>query len=105
MQPTRVFMLLITVYCLLITASSAADWPQFRGPASSAFSPDAKVPTKPKIDWTAPLPGRGLASPIIVSDKVFVTCSSGPRQERLHVICFSAKDGSKLWERQLKATG
>jgi outer membrane protein assembly factor BamB len=66
---------------------------------------DAKIPTKPKIEWTAPLPGRGLASPIIVGDKVFITCSSGPKQERLHVICFNAKDGGKLWERQLKATG
>lgn len=90
---------------LSVLTLSASDWPQFRGPSSSARSPDAKIPTKPKIDWSAPLPGRGLASPIIVGDKVFVTCSSGPRQERLHVICFSAKDGNKTWERQLKATG
>ena len=60
---------------------------------------------KLKLDWTAPLPGRGLASPIIVGDKVFITCSSGPAQERLHVICYGAKDGAKAWERQLKATG
>src|SRR4051812_19150250 len=85
--------------------SSASDWPQFRGPSSSAYSADAKVPQNPKIYWSAPLPGRGLASPIIIGDKVFVTCSSGPRQERLHVICFGAKDGGKVWERQLKATG
>ncbi len=36
---------------------------------------------------------------------MFVTCSSGPKQQRLHVICFSATDGSKLWERQFWATG
>jgi outer membrane protein assembly factor BamB len=90
---------------LSLFAVAASDWPQFRGPASSAYSADAKVPAKPVLDWTAPLPGRGLASPIVVGDKVFVTCSSGPKQERLHVIAFSAKDGAKAWERQLKATG
>src|SRR3954471_15880136 len=84
---------------------AASDWPQFRGPNSSAVSLDSKIPTKPKIDWSAPLPGRGLACPIIVGDKVFVTCSSGPKQERLHVISFSVKDGAKVWERQLRATG
>jgi outer membrane protein assembly factor BamB len=36
---------------------------------------------------------------------VFVTCSSGPKQDRLHVICFNAKDGTKRWERQFWATG
>lgn len=83
---------------------AAADWPQFRGPESTGTA-DSAIPVKPKIDWTAPLPGRGLASPIVVGGKVFVTCSSGPAQERLHVICFAVGDGKKLWERQLQATG
>lgn len=90
----------------LVTVSlAAADWPQFRGPESTGTVADANIPAKPKIDWSTPLPGRGLASPIIIGEKVFVTCSSGPSQERLHVICFSAADGNKLWERQLQATG
>ncbi len=83
----------------------AGDWPQFRGPDSTGTAPDAVIPSKPKIDWSTALPGRGLASPIIVGDKVFVTCSSGPKQERLHLICFAKADGAKLWERQLRATG
>jgi outer membrane protein assembly factor BamB len=36
---------------------------------------------------------------------VIVTCSSGPRQERLHVVCLGAADGKTLWQRQLWATG
>ena len=83
----------------------AGDWPQFRGPDSTGTAADAIIPGKPKIDWSIPLPGRGLASPIVVGSKVFVTCSSGPKQERLHLICFSVADGRKLWERQLRATG
>jgi len=90
---------------LALTASAlAGDWPQFRGPNSTGAADDATIPTQPKIHWSAPLPGRGLASPIVVGGKVFVTCSSGPKQERLHVIGFNA-DGSKAWERELRATG
>ena len=84
---------------------NAADWPQFRGPDGTGASSDAKVPDKLRIQWTAPLPGRGLSSAIIVGDKVFITCASGPKQERLHVMCLNEADGKKIWERQLKATG
>lgn len=87
------------------SATTAADWPQFRGPNSAATAREAKIPLQPKIDWTAELPGRGLASPIIVDGKVFVTASSGPKQERLHVLCFDAGTGARIWERQLRATG
>jgi outer membrane protein assembly factor BamB len=86
-------------------AADASEWPQFRGPDSTGTASGAKIPANPKIDWSAPLPGRGLSSPIIVGGKVFVTCSSGPAQDRLHVIAFNAADGAKLWERQLQATG
>ena len=89
----------------LASISLAGDWPQFRGPDSTGVSSDAQIPANPKIDWSAPLPGRGLASPIVVGGKVFIACSSGPKQERLHLICFNAEDGAKIWERQLHATG
>lgn len=90
-------------------AARAADWPQFRGPLGNGVSEEAGVPANIELTkdlaWRADLPGRGLSSPIIIGDRVFVTCSSGPKQQRLHVICFSTKDGSKLWERQFWATG
>lgn len=87
----------------------AADWPQFRGQASNSVSRDAQPPadwseTK-NVTWKVELPGRGPASPIIVGDRVIVTASSGVKQDRLHVVCFSTKDGKKLWERQFWATG
>src|SRR5215204_125135 len=89
----------------LTGAAFASDWPQFRGPESTGVSPDARIPVQPKIDWSASLPGRGLASPIVIGSKVFVACASGPQQDRLHLICFNEADGAKLWERQLQATG
>jgi outer membrane protein assembly factor BamB len=97
--------LFLAVSLALATSGLAGDWPQFRGPGSTGVATDATIPWKPKIDWSVPLPGRGLSSPIVVGGKVFVTCSSGPKQEHLHVLCFNAADGSKVWERQLRATG
>jgi outer membrane protein assembly factor BamB len=89
----------------VISPAPAADWPQFRGPSSTAVAPHAELPAQPKIDWSIPLPGRGLSSPIIVGDRLYVTCSSGARQERLHLLCLSTTSGAPVWERQLRATG
>ncbi|MBX3747714.1 MAG: PQQ-binding-like beta-propeller repeat protein [Verrucomicrobiae bacterium] len=91
------------------TTAAFADWPQFRGADGSAALPGAQLPVALNparhIAWQVPLPGRGLSSPIVVGDRVFVTCSSGPKQTRLHVIAFRASDGTRLWERQFVATG
>lgn len=90
-------------------SQSQANWPQFRGRSGSGAEAGAALPTqldpRKNILWQVSLPGRGLSSPIVVGDRIFITCSSGPKQDRLHVICFSASDGSKLWERQFYATG
>lgn len=105
----------MSIRLLLLAALAAApavvraDWLQFRGPDGSGLSPDGNAPASLRADsgvgWKAELPGRGLSSPIVVGNRVFVTCSSGPRQERLHVLCFDASSGVKAWERRFWATG
>lgn len=101
--------MLVFFFCFATLATRAGDWRQFRGLQGTGVSEEANLPTvleaSKNIAWKIPLPGRGLSSPIIVGERIFVTCSSGPRQERLHVICFNAKDGTKRWERQFWATG
>ena len=83
----------------LLTASSlfADDWPAFRGPEGNGFSAETDVSTTLKQSWKVDLPGRGLSSPIVIGGKVFITASSGNLQDRLHVFCFSSKDGSTIW--------
>ena len=46
-----------------------------------------------------------MSSPVVVGDHVYITCSSGKRDDRLHVLCFDAATGKQLWQRQLAATG
>jgi len=96
----------ILAFSLCLSSFAHADWLQFRGPKATAVSTDAKTPGDDlKVAWSADLPGRGLSAPIVVGDRVFVTCSSGPGQETLHVFCFNAADGSKRWERVMRTTG
>src|SRR4051794_16509266 len=86
-----------------------ADWPQFRGPDGSGVADETGLPVTwsatENVRWKAELPGRGLSNPVIVGGRVFVTASSGARQDRLHVLCLDEKTGKKLWERQFQATG
>lgn len=89
--------------------SVKADWPSFRGGPDLGHAQHSPLPKELNAEsnplWTADLPGRGPASPIVVGEKVIVTASSGAKQDRLHVLAFDAKTGDRLWERQFWATG
>ncbi len=94
---------------LLAAALHAEDVPQFRGVGGAGVSSETGLPVKwgerENLVWKAELPGRGLSNPVIAAGRVYVTACSGPEQKREHVLCFDARSGKKLWERQLWATG
>lgn len=103
----------VAVVPLLILSSLAGlyagDWPQFRGAGGRGISDDAPLPTEwsrtHNIAWQVSLPGRGVSSPIVVGDRLYLTASSGARGDRLHLLAFDARRGTLLWQRQLHATG
>ncbi len=88
---------------------AGADWLQFRGTSATSVSEEARPPLRwsesENVAWKAALPGRGPSSPIVIGDRVVVTCSSGIKQDRMHVLCFDVQSGKRLWERQFWATG
>ncbi len=92
-----------------IALLTGADWRQFRGNDVSGVAQNASVPSSfsatENVAWKADLPGRGLSGPIVVGGRIYVTASSGFRQNRLHVLCFERKTGEKIFERQFWATG
>jgi outer membrane protein assembly factor BamB len=87
----------------------AADWPQFRGANGTGVSAEKNLPVgftdKDGVRWKSEIPGRGVSSPVVVGNKVFVSSSSGTRDDRLHLLAFDTATGKKLWHRQLAATG
>ena len=60
-----------------------ADWPQLRGPGGMGAAPATEkgLPLAWSDDagiaWRVQLPGPGASSPIVIGDRVLVTCYSG----------------------------
>ena len=91
----------------------AQDWMQFMGEHGSAANSNAKIPTTwdadTNIKWKTELPGRGASSPIIVGDRIFLTCYTGygdgteSKIEDLvrHVLCFNRTSGDLLWKKSI----
>src|SRR5438477_2441083 len=86
-------------FALCTLLAGAADWPGFRGPGGQAVAQDKELPatwdgTK-NLAWKTKLPGPGGSSPIVLGDRVFVTCYTGygagenSEQEdlRRHLLC------------------
>jgi outer membrane protein assembly factor BamB len=100
----------IVLGAVTLLCGTGADWLQFRGNSygvAPAASPPLEwsVPDNKNVAWQVDLPGRGPSSPIVVEGRVIVTASGGANQDRLHVLCFEASSGKRLWERQFWATG
>ena len=77
----------------------------------------AKIPmqwsSRENLAWAFEMPGPGSSSPIVVGDKLFVTCWTGygdqpgnndaSKLER-HLICLSLSEGKKLWQATVPST-
>jgi outer membrane protein assembly factor BamB len=104
--PVKRQILSLCVALVGVTLFAGADWRQFRGNLINGIADGVPSPDSfDKLGWKVPLKGRGLSTPIIIGEKVFVTSSSGFRQNKLHVTCFDVKSGKQLWTRQFWATG
>ncbi|TWU03427.1 outer membrane protein assembly factor BamB family protein [Neorhodopirellula pilleata] len=87
---------------LLISPSlaSAGDWPQFLGPDGRARSSES-VPKSwsdsENLKWKVDLPGTGSSSPIVIGDRIIVTCYVSEPDPKRQVLCFDKSSGQHLW--------
>ena len=76
------------------------DWPWWRGPFSDGRSRDRQVVTRwtatENVVWKTQVPGRGHSSPIVVSDRVFLTTADEEAKKQLS-LGFRRKTGELLW--------
>jgi outer membrane protein assembly factor BamB len=60
-------------------AESGGDWPQWRGPEGLGVSRSRDLPVSwtptANITWKTAIPGRGLSSPILWRDRIYLTTS------------------------------
>jgi len=103
---------LLSVWVLLISfvgPAAAGDWLSFRGPSGSGISDDDKIPTewsdKKNLKWKLTLPGAGDSSPIIVGNKVFVTCWTNDGGVKRQLVCVDRSKGSILWSKEVSSPG
>lgn len=90
----------ISALLMLVSTSSAANWPHWRGPNYNGSSDEKNLPTKfsktENVVWTADLPGRSASTPVIWEDKIFVS-STDQKNETLKAICIDRTSGKVLW--------
>lgn len=100
-----------------VGTAGRADWLQFRGPGGLGKSLERGLPVTwsvtQNILWKTELPGHGASSPILVGDRVFVTCYSGygvpggtagaMEQLKRHLVCLNPADGRIPWNRVIPA--
>lgn len=108
----RISVLLAAV--VLFSIQAHADWPRLRGAKGDGIA-EGSLPVKwsdtENLKWKAALPGPGSSSPIIVGDKVFITCWSGyadgtsddVTKLMRHLLCLSKADGKILWDKTVPA--
>jgi outer membrane protein assembly factor BamB len=106
---------LLLGWIVLIAPAACADWPQFRGTGGQGISQERNLPVTwgpdENIAWKTQLPGAGGSEPIIVGDRIFVSCYSGfgmqgqreGSQEdlRRNLVCLSREDGKLLWNKEV----
>jgi outer membrane protein assembly factor BamB len=115
----------LTTLAILLSSIAAfgEGWPHWRGPTANGVSPETGLPVnwspRDNIAWKVKLPGRGMSTPIVWGDRIFVTSQIGfgkveSRSARYEgpvmsddgpvtfvIQCFRRGDGKPLWEHRL----
>jgi outer membrane protein assembly factor BamB len=96
---------------LVVAAANGEDWTAFRGSDGSARgqgNPPVKWSATENLKWTCELPGPGASSPIVLGDRIYVTCYSGygvpdkPEgaisELKRHLVCVDKATGKLIWD-------
>jgi outer membrane protein assembly factor BamB len=106
------------------------QWTQWRGPDSSGISMDENLPdhwsATENVAWKVEAPGRGFSSPVVWSDRIYLTTSiegeavpgikgathvylgeifahpdsvGADRHYKLFALCYRTSDGNMLWQK------
>jgi len=115
---------LLLVGCAGLKEASAANWPQFRGPAASGVSDSPATTTwdaasGKNIRWQQPIPGLAHASPIVWQGKIYVATAVRPgakaelkvglygdgdsyaekEKHQWRLLCLDKSTGKILWDK------
>src|SRR5215471_14306687 len=115
-MPHRRLLLCLFVSFLVLSPVSAADWPQFRGPAGDGLAAAKNLPTKwdetTNVTWRTPIPGKVWSSPSLYQGKLYLTSAvpldpgsgSGP-EISLRALRVDAASGKIEWNVEIFRQG
>ena len=89
-------------------AAEPSNWLGFRGDGTSAATSgpeQLRVGDGGNLAWKRSMPGKSVAGPIVVGDRVISTSSAGQEGEQLFITAVRLSDGEPLWEQSFRATG
>jgi|TARA_B110000263_G_scaffold29518_1_gene22428 outer membrane protein assembly factor BamB len=102
---------LVAVQTTSVSAQPTNNVLRFRGTDGSGSSANVDIPTKwsaqSNLKWKAEIPGAGSSTPIVVGDRVYVTCYSGygtdlnstgnSKSLARHLIALDLNTGKEIW--------
>jgi outer membrane protein assembly factor BamB len=88
---------------VLASASSAENWPRWRGPTNNGISKGKNLPAKwsksENVAWRLELPGNGQSTPAVWGERIFLTVQR-TEDEQLLLMCIGT-NGNELWRRDM----
>jgi outer membrane protein assembly factor BamB len=101
-----------------VSAQQVDNVLRFRGTDGSGSSANVDIPTEwsaqSNLKWKAQIPGAGSSTPIVVGDRIYVTCYSGyctdlnstGNQKSLarHLISLDLNTGKEIWKASVVST-
>lgn len=95
---------LVVLFVQSVVATSslhAENWPNWRGPKNNGVSGEKNLPAEwskeKNVAWRLPLPGRAGATPVVWSERIFLTTVSG---DDLILMCINTA-GEVLWQQPM----
>ena len=105
-----VTMLLLLMWSMVFSQVNASEfddnWPTWRGPLFSGEAVKGSPPTiwseTKNVKWKIPIPGKGLSTPVIWGDQIFITSAVSLDKKASAEAVKKLKEAQPLW---LRTTG
>src|SRR5262245_22736540 len=99
---------LAIVLTLSAAVAHADNWPAWRGPTGQGFCFEKNLPVKwsakENVKWKIALADAGNSTPVIWTDKIFLTQADKEGKVR-SLLCFARADGNLLWKKDVVYPG
>jgi len=101
-----IFFITIMVFGLATASEYTDNWPSWRGPLATGEAVIGNPPTSwsetENVKWKIPVPGKGLSSPVIWGDQLFITTAVSLDEKASAEAVKKLKDEQPAW---LKSAG